>query len=116
VRKEVAPQTQVERLTDLALEALQPANRLQSDADVELVGEEGAHAAGAVAGRAGTERLALQQQRPLAAAISEVVQRSRADDPAADDDGTPLRQHRSDEATPTVRAEASAPAPRPCFL
>ena len=64
-QEEVAPESQVEVRSDLRLEALQPPDRLEPDPDVQLVGEECAHAAGAVAGRAGAERVALEQNGRL---------------------------------------------------
>src|SRR5581483_10079876 len=60
-QEEVAGEAEVERLADLVLEALQPADRLEPDADVQLVREQRADAAGAVAGRAAGERLAFEE-------------------------------------------------------
>jgi hypothetical protein len=93
-QKQVAPQAQVERRPDFLLEALQAADRLEPDPDVQLVGEERPHAARAVPGRTGSKRLPLEQQRPLAAAPGEVVARGRADDPATHHDRVaPLLLH-----------------------
>jgi hypothetical protein len=50
--EQVAVEAEVELLAHLVLEALQPPDRLDPDADVQFVGEQRAHAAGAVAGRA----------------------------------------------------------------
>src|SRR5581483_8930247 len=68
------------------LEALQPADRLEPDADVQLVREQRADAAGAVAGRAAGERLAFEEERPGAAELREVAERRGAHDASADHD------------------------------
>ncbi len=99
-QEEVAPEPQVELLADLVLEALEPADRLVADAAVQVVREERPHAAGAAPGRAGGERVALDEDRLLAAELDEVVERGRAHDPAPDHHNlAPLRQHVVDSPT-----------------
>jgi hypothetical protein len=58
--EEVAVEAEVELLTHLLLESLQPLDRLDPDADVQLVREERATPPAQVPCRAGGERLALQ--------------------------------------------------------
>jgi hypothetical protein len=86
-QKEVAPQAEVERLSDLVLEALQPSDRLEPDPNVEIVGEERADATGAVTRRAGSDCVTPEEQRVCAATLGEVVEGGGADDPAAHHDG-----------------------------
>jgi hypothetical protein len=84
--EEVAVEAQVELLSNLFLEALQPPDRLEPDANVQLVREQRADTPGAVARRPATERVTLDKDRPSAPELREVTQRGRTHDAAADDD------------------------------
>ena len=77
---------EVDRLADLVGEPLEQPDRLDRQADVRLVRELVAHAAGVATGRSGAEQLlALDQHDVGDAAAREVVGDARAHAAAADD-------------------------------
>jgi hypothetical protein len=73
-------------LAHLFAEALQPPDRLEPDLNVQLVREQRADTAGAVARRAAGHRVALQQDRPWAPELGEVTQRRRPHHASPDHD------------------------------
>jgi len=65
--EQVAVEAEVELLAHLLLEALRPPDRLEPDANVQLVREERADTTGTVARRTASESAPLKQDRPSAA-------------------------------------------------
>ena len=82
-QEEVAVKPEVELLPDLFLEALQPPDRLEPDAHVQLIREERAETAGTVASRTAGERVALEEDRPSAPELGEVAHRGCTHDASA---------------------------------
>jgi hypothetical protein len=113
-QEEIPVEAQVELLADVLLETLQPPDRLEPDPDVQLVREQRAHAAGAVARRAAGERVALEQHRPPRAELGEVPKRGRPHHPTADHDHVRALAHgaagRGPRYPPRRRRRASASA------
>ena len=91
------PTAQVDR-TALAgdlLDLLVEVDRVLLEARDIRVAVQGVHAAGRVPRGPGRELPALEQDDVLPAGLGQVVQDTRADDAAADDDGLELVLHRS---------------------
>jgi hypothetical protein len=62
---------------------LQPPNRLEPDAHVQLIRDERADTAGTVASRTAGECVALEEDRPSAPELGEVAHRGCTHDPSA---------------------------------
>jgi hypothetical protein len=84
--EQVAVEAEVELLAHLLLEALQPPDRLEPDANVQLVREQRPDTTGAVTRGARRERVALQQHRLPATELGEVAQRGRPQHASPDHD------------------------------